>query len=75
MPVRASPRIASQYRNVSYANLDGEQIVDDGSDEYDSEQEQDEYEEEDFRPTKRSRSGYKGGRKVSTSVRVSIFHA
>ena len=75
MPVRASPRIASQYRNVSYANLDGEQIVDDGSDEYDSEQEQDEYEEEDFRPTKRSRSGYKGGRKVSTSVRVSSFHA
>lgn len=74
MAVRASPRIASQYRNVSYASLDGEQMVDDGSDEYNSDEDQDEYEEEDFRPSKQSKGGYRngGGRRVaSTSVRVS----
>ncbi|WVQ70771.1 hypothetical protein IAR50_000293 [Cryptococcus sp. DSM 104548] len=57
-PMRASPRIRSMNRNVSYANLDGGSGSDDEYGSSDPDQEQDD--EEDFRPAKRSR-GSRGG--------------
>ena len=48
--VRASPRIASARRSVSYVDLDGGR--DDDSSGY---SEEDSYEEDDFRPSKRGR--------------------
>ena len=69
--VRASPRIASQYRNVSYANLDGEPIEEESEEEYSSELDiEEEPEEEEFRPVKRARGGYRGGRKPSVVLKV-----
>jgi hypothetical protein len=69
--VRSSPRIASQYRNVSYANLDDGPMHEEGEDEYESEPHPDDYDYDDdeFRPSKKSR-GYKGGQK-SVARRVS----
>lgn len=72
--VRASPRIASQYRGVSYANLDGEmQDADSEEDEYASEADvEEEADEEEFRPAKRNKGGRGGGgRKLSYAPKVS----
>lgn len=60
--VRASPRIRSMGRSISYANLDGGSRSD--NDEYSSEQDPEE-EEEEFRPSKRSR-GQTGFRQTSS---------
>lgn len=59
--VRASPRIRSMGRSISYANLDGGSGSD--NDEYLSEQDP---QEEEFRPFKRSR-GQMGFRQKSSS--------
>ncbi|OXG73918.1 hypothetical protein C348_01900 [Cryptococcus neoformans Gb118] len=61
-PVRASPRIRSMGRSISYANLDGGSRSD--NDEYSSEQDPEE-EEEEFRPSERSR-GQTGFRQTSS---------
>ena len=70
LSVRSSPRIASLHR-TSYTNLDGGDI-DEGSDEYISEGEQElEDEEDDFRPAKRAKGGRGGytGRKGSYAMK------
>ncbi|ODN83044.1 hypothetical protein L202_01270 [Cryptococcus amylolentus CBS 6039] len=63
--MRASPRIRSMNRSISYANLDGGSGSDDDYGSSEHEQEQDD-EEEEFRPTKRSRGG-NGYRQKSAS--------
>jgi hypothetical protein len=70
-PVRASPRIASQYRNVSYAHLDGEDHESE-EDEYNSDAEvDDEMDEEEFRPVKRFKGGRSGGGRRTSYAKVS----
>ncbi|KAK4686147.1 hypothetical protein P7C73_g3984, partial [Tremellales sp. Uapishka_1] len=57
-PVRASPRIASMSRNVSYADLDGgpvSEVESEGEDEFSSDLGDIEEDEEEFRPAKRSK--------------------
>lgn len=58
-PSRQSNRIASMRRSVSYADLDDANYSDqsDGSDPYDSEGDQQEYEDDDFHASKRSKNG------------------
>jgi hypothetical protein len=74
--VRASPRIASISRRVSYADLDGG-VVSSGSeeegDEFDSEMGDIDEEEEDFRPTKRTKGSKSYGRVKSYSKRKVRF--
>lgn len=60
--VRASPRIRTMGRSISYANLDGGS----GSDHDEYLSEEDPQEEEEFRPFKRSR-GQMGFRQKSSS--------
>ena len=62
--VRASPRIASIHRNVSYADLD------DGRDNVSDFSGEDSYEEDDFRPSKRGR-GFGKLHKSNQRVRLS----
>ncbi|WWC65243.1 uncharacterized protein I303_107860 [Kwoniella dejecticola CBS 10117] len=66
-PVRASPRIREMGRNISYANLEDDRHAagSDDEDEYGSDAGQDE--EEDFRPSKRSK-GSKTGYRVKSAA-------
>ena len=68
--VRSSPRIASQYRNASYADMDGNAMHEEDEDEYDSDEDQDSYDDDDFRPAKKSRGGYKAGSRKAMPRRV-----
>jgi len=70
-PVRSSPRIASQYRNTSYADLDGNPMHEEDEDEYDSDADQDSYDDDEFRPAKKSRGGYKAITRKAVPKRVS----
>ncbi|WWC72639.1 uncharacterized protein I206_106603 [Kwoniella pini CBS 10737] len=59
-PLRASPRIREMGRNVSYAHLDDDRHVGGSDDEDEYSSDMGEGEEDEFRPSKRSK-GSKGG--------------
>ncbi|WVW80772.1 hypothetical protein I302_102758 [Kwoniella bestiolae CBS 10118] len=66
-PVRASPRIKEMGRSISYANLDDDRHAagSDDEDEYDSDAAREE--EDEFRPSKRSKGGKTGYRTKSAA--------
>ncbi|WWC98477.1 hypothetical protein V866_005368 [Kwoniella sp. B9012] len=67
-PVRASPRIKEMGRSISYANLDDDDrhaAGSDDEDEYDSDAAREE--EDEFRPSKRSK-GSKGGYRTKSAA-------
>ena len=69
LAVRSSPRIASIHRS-SYANLDGD-AVEEESDEYNSGDEPEIDDEDEFRPVKKPKGTSRGyGRKASYNSKV-----
>ena len=71
--MRASPRIASLHR-ASYANLD-DGAIEEGSDDYNSEGEQELEDEDDFRPSKRVKGarGYAARKNSYAMNKVGCF--